>query len=484
MPHGSAGASQEFLPEPTILGRRSYKIPRGETEPVWTSELEDALLKALDAYSPARGHHRAFQRNPKRNRFISDFIFNVTGTRRTAKQVGSRLQQMRDTCQNERIQRLIQGSVVTVDESVISFDSASSPSASSSDHDELKLAEVSPEKTYVTIQLQPLSERERRSSVTVCHGANADSIQVDCSADLASSIPLVTFTLPFKISLSHCSYYKVNVGDSLVYADISEITFLSSTRQGEYTYSTPLVPSYWTQLSCSSQLYECVVELDILQTRLRLEEHNIPSSPHSNDLPVRSFVFRFAASLPSSHTFSFTPPNLAAEPCLPPEFPGSRNRRPIPIIAPTRLGDNAHNLPLSSSRLQHRSEASHNSTTSRLPLGLSCPVEEQDISVLYTHDCDWSSHAAATAGPSDYAALATQTTPSATPPLLLHYSYDGQIIQHPTPSYPIPPTGNSLVSEWAALYAYEPTLPTTVDDNTFTVIPSLNAVVPYFYQNL
>ena len=33
-----------------------------------------------------------------RNRFISDWIFEKTGKRRTAKQVGSRLQQLRDTC--------------------------------------------------------------------------------------------------------------------------------------------------------------------------------------------------------------------------------------------------------------------------------------------------------------------------------------------------------------------------------------------------
>ena len=37
-----------------------------------------------------------------RNRFISDWIFEKTGKRRTAKQVGSRLQQLRDTCGGKR----------------------------------------------------------------------------------------------------------------------------------------------------------------------------------------------------------------------------------------------------------------------------------------------------------------------------------------------------------------------------------------------
>ena len=37
-----------------------------------------------------------------RNKFISDYIFNKTGKRRTPKQVGSRLQQLRDTTEGKR----------------------------------------------------------------------------------------------------------------------------------------------------------------------------------------------------------------------------------------------------------------------------------------------------------------------------------------------------------------------------------------------
>ena len=37
-----------------------------------------------------------------RNKFISDYIFKVTGKRRTPKQVGSRLQQLRDTAEGKR----------------------------------------------------------------------------------------------------------------------------------------------------------------------------------------------------------------------------------------------------------------------------------------------------------------------------------------------------------------------------------------------
>ena len=37
-----------------------------------------------------------------RNKFISDYIFQMTGKRRTPKQVGSRLQQLRDTTEGKR----------------------------------------------------------------------------------------------------------------------------------------------------------------------------------------------------------------------------------------------------------------------------------------------------------------------------------------------------------------------------------------------
>ncbi|KAJ6535012.1 hypothetical protein B0H19DRAFT_871917, partial [Mycena capillaripes] len=50
----------------------------------------------LERYQPDDSREtRTLGRFPRRNRFISDYIFYKTGKRRTAKQVGSRLQQLR-----------------------------------------------------------------------------------------------------------------------------------------------------------------------------------------------------------------------------------------------------------------------------------------------------------------------------------------------------------------------------------------------------
>lgn len=62
------------------------------------------FFQALEKYSPDTGNAKADKtmgRFPMRNRFISDYIFETTGKRRTPKQVGSRLQQLRDTCKKE-----------------------------------------------------------------------------------------------------------------------------------------------------------------------------------------------------------------------------------------------------------------------------------------------------------------------------------------------------------------------------------------------
>ena len=114
----AAGLAHTF-----VTGRKTWKTLKSKkNEAVWPVHIEAALfegdllcplpcmslsepdfLTALEIYRPASsGDPRLLRRFPKRNRFISDHIFKVTGKMRTPKQVGSRLQQLRDTCQEER----------------------------------------------------------------------------------------------------------------------------------------------------------------------------------------------------------------------------------------------------------------------------------------------------------------------------------------------------------------------------------------------
>ncbi|PPQ73543.1 hypothetical protein CVT24_007453 [Panaeolus cyanescens] len=90
-----------------VKGRKSWKTLRGG-EVVWPPELEAALIEGLENYQPDDSREtRLLGRFPMRNRFISDWIYEKTGKRRTAKQVGSRLQQLRDTCGGKRLLNLL-----------------------------------------------------------------------------------------------------------------------------------------------------------------------------------------------------------------------------------------------------------------------------------------------------------------------------------------------------------------------------------------
>ena len=55
-------------------------------------------ISGLERYRPAEAKsNRVLGRFPMRNKFVADHIFETTGQRRTPKQVGSRIQQLRDT---------------------------------------------------------------------------------------------------------------------------------------------------------------------------------------------------------------------------------------------------------------------------------------------------------------------------------------------------------------------------------------------------
>ncbi|KAJ7454090.1 hypothetical protein FB451DRAFT_1144480 [Mycena latifolia] len=80
--------------------RRRWK--KSETgEAVWPVNLEAALLEGLEQYTPTVCNDTVFLgRFPRRNQFISEYIWRKTGQRRTTKQIASRLRQLRESSHN------------------------------------------------------------------------------------------------------------------------------------------------------------------------------------------------------------------------------------------------------------------------------------------------------------------------------------------------------------------------------------------------
>ncbi|KAM6502740.1 hypothetical protein JOM56_002717 [Amanita muscaria] len=107
-----------------VKSRKGWKSSKNG-EAVWPLELEAALVEGrleIDAYSLNVSQDlagleiyvphnirvaRSLGRSPLRNRFISDYIYKKTGKRRTPKQVGSRIQQMRDTSAGKQLMGLL-----------------------------------------------------------------------------------------------------------------------------------------------------------------------------------------------------------------------------------------------------------------------------------------------------------------------------------------------------------------------------------------
>ena len=72
-----------------------------------------AFPPGLERYRPVETRSaRALGRFPMRNKFISDYIFEATGKRRTPKQVGSRIQQLRDTSSGKQSESMISALII------------------------------------------------------------------------------------------------------------------------------------------------------------------------------------------------------------------------------------------------------------------------------------------------------------------------------------------------------------------------------------
>ncbi|KAH6910209.1 hypothetical protein BKA70DRAFT_118584 [Coprinopsis sp. MPI-PUGE-AT-0042] len=274
-----------------VSNRKSWKTLRGG-EMVWPPELEAALIEGLENYKPDDSREtRLLGRFPLRNRFISDWIYEKTGKRRTAKQVGSRLQQLRDTCGGKKLINLIsprrpiparlassispnmtQSVPLASDhdsESGSDASSSSTPTTPTEPHATLQnllyrgVAQSEPNpRSIVYIDLLSSGSKSLEFASSLLDDDELMWSQRGCETvricphprSFAEIDPTITFTS--RSPKSGFSQFELYENGELIHSESSELKCLGplSGSEGFSLYRTSLMPGYWSRLSQVSNL--------------------------------------------------------------------------------------------------------------------------------------------------------------------------------------------------------------------------------------
>ncbi|KAK0488524.1 hypothetical protein IW261DRAFT_355144 [Armillaria novae-zelandiae] len=346
--------SSNVRAEAIITGRKSWKTMKGQqNEPVWPPRIEAALIEALEKYRPHSANiknPKDLRRFPKRNIFISNEIFRKTGKKRTAKQVGSRLQQLRDTCEDDRVLDLLTRKDYSPEPESSSTDtSADSPDTETNDYAMASpLSEVttssSSEASSGSSRLSPLSSVSSDESghqvlpsiprnvvvrIEICHQESTRRghsplrhsfepvpskpsyhRRIILSADrpLGTLSPTVTFTSSRPTLASTFSSFTVYVNNVPVHSEVSPLLpHVEETNTAlYYAYRARFLPEYWTHLCEGYDLAQCIVTQDIIEPR------------PTDKVVLLSLIYEF------SHTYATPSPVLYSHsstgPDLPPHF--------------------------------------------------------------------------------------------------------------------------------------------------------------------
>ncbi|THH27835.1 hypothetical protein EUX98_g6350 [Antrodiella citrinella] len=312
IPTGTGGTKDVI--QTIVTGRKCWKTMKGRGEVVWPPYLEAALVEGLEQYRPVETRStRALGRFPMRNKFISDrplralaiseYIFKATGKRRTPKQVGSRLQQLRDTCEGKRILKLL----------------SSRPSDSSNDEDDAPSGSAatrtpstpSPTCDQVTIDVLPadsywpLGDYGTIPSPHSATSATASTSSANHNASLNTPRPLRTInsTVTFRSGspVNAYSSFRVLKDGQCIHNEETELEMRSSScmpaqqwpaeMECIFYYSTRLVPKLWSFLCKKNDLNAYSIVQDIIRTVPTPQEGDA-SSPAPTEV-ILSIVYYF-----------------------------------------------------------------------------------------------------------------------------------------------------------------------------------------------
>ncbi|KAJ6501096.1 hypothetical protein C8R47DRAFT_258109 [Mycena vitilis] len=236
--------TNEVLQSPLTV-RKGWRTLRGG-ETVWPLDLEVLLLEGLEAYQPDASRETRMRRNC----FISEYIFNETGRRRSASQVGSCLQRLRKSCGDEKLLHLLSPFRQPA------YDGSSASSDSSSNSPVFPLmgghAFSGPScARHFVVYIVILPEGAPDGVGNTVSSMSLESGGIVHASEhprhLGSIDPTVTFMAQSPLAAQ--SRFSVYSGERMLHAETTPLAPVEDACVSGLLYSTSLVPEYWKTIS-------------------------------------------------------------------------------------------------------------------------------------------------------------------------------------------------------------------------------------------
>lgn len=371
-PPAEASAETHEAVKSILNSRKCWRSIKGKEEPVWPPELEAALIEGLERYKPAESKStRTLGRFPMRNKFVADYIYETTKVRRTPKQVGSRIQQLRDTNSGKQILKAISDrhyEMMHPKRAGPSSPSSSSSSASSSSPNHSHTATpVAPSSFDYTFSQAPISPSNVYVQVLPASAGWADQYSyppmlVDLYSQDPRPIRMIDPTVTFSsASQTPCqAIYTVYHKGMVVHRSAAPVTITPSSVSGaqKWVYTATLVPAFWATLCDTDDPEAFVIHQEVLRlphgaALLSVYYHFVnaalstpPLSPRSScgdsvtdvtslsrsSSPNLAFALEDAADVkPLMGSFNMKPPFMDAAYA---SFPFDTSPAPVPLDLP------------------------------------------------------------------------------------------------------------------------------------------------------
>ncbi|EJF58914.1 hypothetical protein DICSQDRAFT_162711 [Dichomitus squalens LYAD-421 SS1] len=267
----------------------------------------------LEKYTPAESKSpRGLTRFPNRNKFIAEYILKKTGEIRTAKQVGSRIQQLRDTSAGKTIMKAISDRHYEM----------MHPTRPSEPPQDMGMADVyfngnggmlPPMNQVIHVYI---SVPTPSAAWTETYGQTSRQTEVNILSSSAYSWgeprplraidPTVTFTSPAPMTL--WSSFTVYCGSTVMHIDQPKAMKMRMTDgfgTSSYLHCATLAPGYWDTLCTCADLSPYIIVQEITKQ---------PANPTQKPIPVMMIHYHFnTTSAPPLSPFALADDDLEVD---------------------------------------------------------------------------------------------------------------------------------------------------------------------------